>query len=75
MADKVSIERCAKELVGAAEAAVILGVESPQITRWRKADMMPRPVERLKATFVWLRDDIYEMRDAREAGTWEGRSR
>lgn len=64
---KVTIERCNDELVGAAEAAEILGVGVPQISRWRKAGKMPRPVEKLAATYVWLRVDVEAMRDKRSS--------
>lgn len=65
MAEKVTIERGKGELVGAAEAAEILGVKVPQITRWRLAGKMPPHVEELKATFVWLRADVEAMAAAR----------
>jgi predicted site-specific integrase-resolvase len=65
MPEKVTITRCKGELVGAAEAAEILGVKVPQITRWRRAGKMPPPVEELRATYVWLRTDVEQMAASR----------
>ena len=61
MARKVCIERGKGDLVGAAEAAYILGAPVTSVTRWRKAGKMPPPVEELKSTHVWLRADIEAM--------------
>lgn len=67
MAEKVCVERDNQELVGAAEAAEILGTKVSQISRWLKADMMPPRVEGLKATTVWLRADVEAMAERRRA--------
>ena len=57
----------APDLVGAAEAAEILGVEVPRITRYRKAGKMPLvAVEGLAAGPVWFRSDVEAMRDERK---------
>lgn len=56
------------DVVGAAEAAEALGVPVPSITRWRKAGRMPSPVAELASTWVWLREDVAEMRRRRDAG-------
>lgn len=58
MARKVSIEFGSDDLVGSAEAAAILKVPVSSISRWDKAGKMPVAVAELKATKVWLRDDI-----------------
>jgi predicted site-specific integrase-resolvase len=68
MADKVSIEYGAEDISGAAEAAEILGVATPQISRWEKAGKMPKPLRRLKATAVWLTADIIAKRDREGRG-------
>lgn len=63
------------DVVGAAEAAQILGVEVPRISRWRGTDdkpgRMPPTVADLAATPVWRRKDIEQLRDK---GTWKGRT-
>lgn len=55
------------DVVGTAEAAQILGVKPPMITRWRKSGRMPPPVAELAATVVWLKTDV----QARSRGTGE----
>ncbi len=45
-------------LAGSQEAAIILGVEVPRITRLRRDDRMPPPVARTAATWVWRADDV-----------------
>ena len=55
------------DLVGAAEASEIVGVERNRIPRWRKKGAMPDPVAVLKATPVWLRGDIEELADEYQA--------
>ncbi|MET0604206.1 MAG: hypothetical protein ABW167_19635 [Baekduia sp.] len=50
------------DVVGAAEAAQILKVEVPRITRWREAGKMPPTVARLKATPLWRFEDIEILR-------------
>ncbi len=52
-------------LVGAAEAAEILGVRTLQVSRWRKAGRMPCVVALLASTPVWLRSDVVAMKDGR----------
>jgi predicted DNA-binding transcriptional regulator AlpA len=64
MARDVKITRGERDIVGAAEAAEILGVKTPQVSRWQKAGKMPEPLEELKATVVWLRADV----EAKAAG-------
>jgi hypothetical protein len=51
------------DVVGTAEAAELLGVERPRITRYRRADRMPPLAADLAATPVWHRDDVEKMRD------------
>lgn len=46
------------ELVGAAEAAEILGVTTMQVHRLSKRDDFPKPVARLKAGVIWRRVDV-----------------
>lgn len=53
----------APNVVGASQAAEILGVEVPRITRWRKAGRMPALAADLKATPVWHRQNVEELRD------------
>lgn len=58
----------ALDVVGAAEAAQILKVEVPRITRWREAGRMPPTVARLKATPLWRFEDIEILR---ANGVWK----
>ena len=51
------------DVVGTAEAADILGVEVPRITRWRIGGKMPKWAAWTAATPVWHRADIEAMRD------------
>jgi hypothetical protein len=63
------------DLVGTSEAAAILGVEVPRITRWRKAtpSRMPPTVADLAATPVWRRQDILKLKKLRaEPGGYGG---
>lgn len=62
------LRRLPGQLVGTAEAARILDVERSRIGRWRKAGRMPEPIEELDATPVWLRPQVEELREEREAG-------
>lgn len=66
MARDVKIRRGKKDIVGAAEAAEICGVKTPQISRWQKAGKMPEAVDELKATVVWLRSDVEEKAASRK---------
>lgn len=59
------------ELVGTQEAAAILSVEVPRITRWRKAEKMPPTVADLAATPVWRKVDVEKLRDDKR---WSGRA-
>lgn len=52
-----------ENIVGTAEAAKILGVERPRIGRWIKQGIMPPTAAQLKATPVWHRKDIINMKD------------
>jgi prophage regulatory protein len=45
-------------LVGAAEAAEILGVTTMQVNRLARRPDFPAPQARLKAGTIWLRRDI-----------------
>jgi hypothetical protein len=58
----------ALDVVGAAEAAQILEVEVPRITRWRESGRMPPTVARLKATPIWRYEDIEILR---RHGVWK----
>lgn len=51
------------KLLGASEAADLLDVEVPRITRWRHSGKMPAPVAHLAATPVWELDDVLALRD------------
>lgn len=75
-------ERKKLDLVGSAEAAIILNVEKPRIGRFIKRGIMPPQAintdddglfpdrdgepRRLAAGPVWYRADIEKLRDARE---------
>lgn len=48
----------ALDVVGAAEAAQILKVEVPRITRWREKGRMPPLVATVRATPLWRREDV-----------------
>ncbi len=50
-------------LVGASEAADLLGVEVQRIARYRNNGKMPTPVALLAATPVWRLDDVMAMKD------------
>lgn len=51
------------DVVGTSEAAEILGVSVPMITRYRKQGRLPKPVALLAATDVWMREDIKNRAD------------
>lgn len=59
-------------LAGTQEAAQILGVEVPRISRWRelKPPRMPPPVVVIAATPIWLVKDLEVLRDEK---VWSGR--
>jgi hypothetical protein len=46
------------DVVGATEAAAILDVEVPRLTRWLKSGRLPAPAVKLAATPVWHRTFI-----------------
>ncbi|WP_432575025.1 helix-turn-helix transcriptional regulator [Kineococcus sp. SYSU DK005] len=48
----------ADELVGAAEAAELLGVSTVQVNRLSRREDFPQPVARLKAGTIWRRIDV-----------------
>lgn len=52
-------------LVGASEAAAILGVEVQRVARYRAQGRMPTPVAMLASTPVWRRSDVEAMRAGR----------
>jgi hypothetical protein len=54
------------DLVGAAEAADILGVERTRISRYRRTGAMPDPISELRATPVWHRRDVENLRNQRK---------
>lgn len=56
-----------EQLIGAQEAAKILGVEVQRISRWRKAGRLPEPYVALRLTPVWLRADIERMKETGRA--------
>lgn len=58
------------EVVGAQEAAQILGVEVGRISRWRKGGKMPPVAAQLKSGPLWHRRDVELL--AKE-GRWSGR--
>lgn len=51
------------DVVGAREAADILGVELQRISRWRKAGKLPPPYADLALSPVWVTVDIMRVRD------------
>jgi hypothetical protein len=57
------------ELVGSTEAAEILGVERPRISRWREKGVLPDPVAVLKAGPIWTRAQIEGFMTERERRT------
>jgi hypothetical protein len=68
--ETVEIRRTPEEagdLVGAVEASEILGVERTRIARYVKTGIMPKPVAKLRATSVWLRQDVEDLAYIREA--------
>jgi predicted DNA-binding transcriptional regulator AlpA len=46
------------DVVGAAEARAILGVELQRISRWRKQGRLPPPYAMLASSPIWLTEDI-----------------
>lgn len=50
--------RRAPDVVGASEAAEILGVEKQRISRWRDSGRLPEPAADLRSTPVWRRTTI-----------------
>lgn len=53
------------DLVGASEAADLLGVEVQRISRYRNSGRMPEPVAQLAATDVWRAKDVKAMKKLR----------
>jgi hypothetical protein len=51
------------ELWGVAEVCEALGTTTGNLDRWRN---LPQPVMRVRATRLWLADDIRDYRDARD---------
>lgn len=61
MAESVTVHRTPSEagdLVGAVEASEILNVERTRVSRYIKTGVMPPPLAKLRATSVWLREDV-----------------
>jgi predicted DNA-binding transcriptional regulator AlpA len=48
------------DLVGVAEVAEMLGTSRTQAGRWTRRPDFPEPIARLRATPVWLADDVKE---------------
>jgi len=57
-------DRQLPELWGVAEVCEELGTTTGNLDRWRG---LPEPITRVKATRLWLADDIRAYREAREA--------
>jgi hypothetical protein len=53
------------DVVGAAEAALILDVELQRISRWRKSGKLPPPQQELAASPVWARAVIEALAQGR----------
>ena len=71
MSDKVEITPDPDgpgDLVGAVEASEILHVERTRIARYVKTGVMPEPVAKLRATTVWLRQDVEALAERRRYG-------
>lgn len=54
----VTVEAPILDVVGAAEASEILGVELGRISRWLASGKLPVPYSRPKCSPVWVRADI-----------------
>lgn len=54
------------DLIGTSEAAEILGVKPPQITRLRENGRMPKPAAELAATDVWHRASVEAVQNGNE---------
>lgn len=54
------------DLVGATEAAEILGVERTRISRYVRSGIFPEPWAFTKATKLWLRTEVEEFKKLRE---------
>lgn len=61
-----SVESVGVELVGAAEAAELLGVPRSSVARWTKSGVFPKPLAVLRATPVWRRQDIAKFKETRK---------
>jgi predicted DNA-binding transcriptional regulator AlpA len=54
------------DLIGTSEAAEILGIKVPQISRLRDNGKMPKPCATFAATDVWHRADVEAIKDGGE---------
>jgi len=69
MPETVTVHRTpesAGDLVGAVEASEILRVERTRVSRYIKTGVMPPPLAKLRATSVWLREDVEKLAKRRE---------
>jgi predicted DNA-binding transcriptional regulator AlpA len=54
-------------LVGASEAATLLGVKANTIQQWRKRGILPEPVAKLACGPIWREQDIKQWAARRAA--------
>jgi hypothetical protein len=60
------------ELVGASDAAEILGVRQPNL---RTLSGLPEPYDKIRATTLWRKDEMQAFADARRAAREEREAR
>jgi len=61
-----NVQSLGVELLGAAEAAELLGVPRSSVARWLKSGKFPQPLAVLRATPVWRKDDIAKFKETRK---------
>ena len=54
-----------KEIVGHYEAAEILGWQKQQVTVYMQRGKFPEPLQKLKSTPIWLKEDIQKFKESR----------
>ena len=55
-----------KEIVGHYEAAEILGWQKQQVSVYISRGKFPEPLQKLKSTPIWLKEDIQKFKESRK---------
>ena len=58
-----------KEIVGHYEAAEILGWQKQQVSVYISRGKFPEPLQKLKSTPIWLKEDIQKFKESRKDRT------